>query len=428
MITEILCAGVMLIVLVFLSTIESAYESLSDVSLKLMLAEREESSTASFFRELLEHRPRLELMLVFGTQLSIVAISILFAAIITNIGIAQPLLITFIAAFVVVILFRQLIPRLLAQNRPEEVLWRLLPFFRVFYRFFSVFIAPSAALLRKMRRPEAEVEGGQENQEETLEEIQAFIDVGEEEGIIEESEGELIQTIVEFSDTKVAEVMRPRRQIVAIEASSTIEDARALICESKYSRIPVYRDQIDNIEGIVHVRDILSVFEPEKVSMPITECMRPAYFVPDVKPVAKLLEEMQKAKVQMAIVIDEYGGVAGLVTIEDIVEEIVGEIEDEDRASGRLEVMTAEDGSYLIDGATEIRKVELLFDREIEADDFTTMNGLIISELGHVPATGEKLSLRGLEIEVIEADSRGVNRVRLRTLDEESGAATQNRS
>lgn len=428
MITEILFAGLLLVVLVFLSTIESAYESLSDVSIKVLAAEREESSRAKFFREMLDHRQRFELMLIFGTQLSIVAIAILLAAVVIDLGIRQPLLITFAASFVVVILFRQLIPRLLAQNRPEGVLWSLLPFFRIYYRFFSVFVAPSAALLRRMRRSQPEDEGEHDGQEETLEEIQAFIDVGEEEGIIEESEGELIQSIVEFSDTKVAEVMRPRRKVVAIDASATVADARRLIVESKYSRIPVYRDQIDHVEGIVHVRDILGAFEPDKMSQPVAQFLRPAYFVPEVKPVAVLLEEMQKAKVQMAIVIDEYGGVAGLVTIEDIIEEIVGEIEDEDRASGRLEVVPVEDGSFLVDGSTEIRKVELLFHKEIETDDFTTMNGLIISELGHVPGPGEKLSLRGLEIEVVEADSRHVSRVRLRAPEKESGAVTRNHS
>lgn len=428
MITEILLAGLLLLALVFLSTMESAYESLSDVSLKVLAAERGESARARFFRELLDHRQRFELMLIFGTQLSIVAIAILLAAIVIDRGIRQPLVVTFVASFVVIILFRQLVPRLLAQNRPEDVLWSLLPFFRIYYRFFSVFVAPSAALLRRMRRSEPEGEGQHEGQDETLEGIQAFIDVGEEEGIIEESEGELIQSIVEFSDTKVAEVMRPRPQVVAIEASATVADARMLIVESKYSRIPVYRDQIDNIEGIIHVRDILGAFEPDKMSLTVAQFLRPAYFVPEVKPIALLLEEMQKAKVQMAIVIDEYGGVAGLVTIEDIIEEIVGEIEDEDRATGRLDVVSAGDGSYLVDGATEIRKVELLLDKEIETDDFTTMNGLIISELGHVPGPGEKLSLRGLEIEVVEADSRHVSRVRLRAPDRGSGAATPNPS
>jgi len=146
--------------------------------------------------------------------------------------------------------------------------------------------------------------------------------------------------------------------------------------------------------------------------------MRPAYFVPESKPIRELLEEMQKVKVQIAMVIDEYGGLAGLVTIEDIIEEILGEIEDEDVATASDEIIQSDDGSYLVDGSVEIRRIELLFDRELEADDFTTLAGLVISELGHVPGVGEKLDFKGLRFEVIEADNKRVNRIRLCRIDE----------
>ena len=153
------------------------------------------------------------------------------------------------------------------------------------------------------------------------------------------------------------------------------------------------------------------------MNTPVTACMRPVYFVPESKSVRALLEEMQKAQVQIAMVVDEYGGLAGLVTIEDIIEEILGEIEDEDEGADDHHVVREADGSYLVDGSAEIRKVEMLFDKEVEADDFTTVAGLIINELGHVPEAGEKLALKGLEFEVIEADSKRVNRVRLRKVD-----------
>jgi putative hemolysin len=418
MLIELTVTGAALLVLVFLSTIESAYESLSEVSLRLMATEREGTSRARFFRELLDHRQRFELMLILGTQLSIAAIAIMLAGELSGLFAHGTTSITLIIVFIVVVLFRLFVPRLISQNDPEAVLWAFLPLFRIFYRVFSVFVAPISALLEKMRKPEPEqTETPEEEDEETMEEIQAFIDVGEEEGIIEESEGELIQTIIEFGDTLVAEVMQPRLHIVAIEASATIAAARQLIIESKYSRIPVYRDQIDNIEGIVYVRDLLAFCEGEKIEMPVTECLRPAYFVPESKSIRELLEEMQKAKVQIAMIIDEYGGVAGLVTIEDIIEEILGEIEDEDEATIDEEIVQNEDGSFFVDGGTEIRKVELLFDKEVEADDFTTVAGLIISELGHVPAAGEKLELKGLQFEVVDADSKRVNRVRIHPMD-----------
>lgn len=420
MLTELIVTGVVLFLLVFLSTIESAYESLSEVSLRVLSSEREDSPRrVRFFRELMEHRRRFGLILILGTQLSIAAIAILLADVFIDAGARSPLLLAFAAAFVVVVLFRQLLPRLITQNRPDDVFWALLPIFQVFYRLFSVFVAPVTGLLNRMRKLEPEEAITEEEEaEETKEEIQAFIDVGEEAGIIEESEGEMIQSIIEFSDTRVAEVMRPRPQIIAIEATATVADARQLMIESKHSRIPVYRDQIDTIEGMIYVRDLLAFCDAEKMTKPVTKCMRPVYFVPESKSVRELLEEMQKAKVQIAMVIDEYGGVAGLVTLEDIIEEILGEIEDEDDVTTAGDVVQSEDGSYLIDGSAEIRKVELLYDKELEADDFTTVAGLIINELGHVPAIGEKLDFKGLRFEVVDADSKRVNRVRLSSVEE----------
>jgi len=420
MVSELSLTGAALAVLVLLSTIESAYESLSEVSLRVLVGDREHTSRARFFREMLEHRQRFELMLILGTQLSIVAIAILLADVFTQTGIRFPFVVTFITIFVVIVIFRQFLPRLIAQNYPEEVFWSLLPVFKIFYRIFSIFVAPISALLKRSLRQKDELEHSfEDDPEETMHEVQAFIDVAEEEGIIEESEGELIQSIIEFGETLVGEVMRPRPQIIALEFNSTVADARRLIIESKYSRIPVYRDQIDNIEGIVYVRDLLSYCENGKEQKPITECLRPAYFVPESKSISELFTEMQKAKVQMAMVIDEYGGVAGLVTIEDIIEEILGEIEDEDRAPESDEIKRAEDGSYLEDGSAEIRKVELLYDREVEDDDFTTVAGLLINELGHVPAIGERVEFKGIQFEVIDADGKRVNRVRLRPIEEQ---------
>ncbi len=418
MLTELIVTGLVLLTLIFLSTIESAYESLSEVSLRVMAAERASTSRAIFFRQLLEHRRRFELILIMGTQLSIAAIAILLNGLLAATGVRAAIALTLVTVFAVIVLFRQLVPRLIAQNNPEEVFWMLLPVFRVFYVPLSLVVTPISTLLHRMRKPEPEEDSAKDEEDETKDEIQAFIDVGEEEGIIEESEGELIQSIIDFSDTLVGEIMQPRPQIVAIEAAATVAAARALIMESKYSRIPVYRDRIDHIEGIVYVRDLLAFCEERRMNTPVTECMRPVYFVPESKSVRALLEEMQKAKVQIAMVVDEYGGLAGLVTIEDIIEEILGEIEDEDEGADDHQVVREADGSYLVDGSAEIRRVEMLFDREVEADDFTTVAGLIINELGHVPAAGEKLALKGLEFEVVEADNKRVNRVRLRKIDE----------
>src|SRR5260370_41840238 len=173
-----------------------------------------------------------------------------------------------------------------------------------------------------MRREEQVEESLSEEQEEgdNGDDIEALIDVGEAEGIIEEEERELIQSAIEFGDTRVGEVMTPRTEIIALPKTSTVRDARNLIIESKHSRLPVYRDQIENIEGMIYVRDLLPSLAAGKADSPITPFIRPVYFVPETKPVAKLLEEMQKAHVYLSMVIDEYGGVSALVTAEDILE------------------------------------------------------------------------------------------------------------
>ena len=259
----------------------------------------------------------------------------------------------------------------------------------------------------------------EDEDEDSGDDIQALIEVGEAEGILEEEEGELIHSIIEFGDTRVHEVMTPRPDIVAVEADSNVRNARDVMIESKYSRLPVYREQIDNIEGLIYVRDLLERLAEGDEDGPITPMVRPVYFVPETKPVAELLEEMQKAHEQLSIVVDEYGGVSGLVTVEDILEEIVGEIEDEDIAGEELEeIMEQGDGCYEVSGSTEIGKIERLFDMEIEADDFTTIAGLVINESGKVPQPGEHLMFRGLDLEVLEADERRIGRLRVKRAED----------
>jgi magnesium and cobalt transporter len=166
------------------------------------------------------------------------------------------------------------------------------------------------------------------------------------------------------------------------------------------------------------VRDLLERWAEGKESELIAPLVRPVYFVPETKPVAQLLEEMQKAHVQLAMVIDEYGGVAGLVTVEDILEEIVGEIEDEDIGGEELKEIVECDGCYEVLGSTEIGKIERLFDMEIEDDDFTTIAGLVINEAGKLPRAGEHLTFRGLDVEVLEADERRIGRLRVKRSEE----------
>ncbi|HEY0003411.1 MAG TPA: hemolysin family protein [Pyrinomonadaceae bacterium] len=430
---EIGITCLLLLLLAFLATVDMAFGQLSDVGLRRLTSDAEEHPSArstAFLQEILENRPRFRFTISAALQIILVAVSVLLTFISLRwFSGTRLVFVALLAGLVLAGIFRQFIPRFISTRQPEKTLLLLLPLVRPFYRVLSFIADPFQRVFeraRERREQHLTETGADEDEEDNGDDIQALIDVGEEEGILEEEEGELIQSILEFGETTVDEVMTPRTEIVALTVDTTVRVARDVIIESKYSRLPVYREQIDNVEGLIYMRDLLQYWAEAREDESIAPLVRPVYFVPETKPVADLLEEMQKAHVQLAMVIDEYGGIAGLVTVEDILEEIVGEIEDEDTAQEEIiEIVEASDGYYEVLGSTEIGKIERLFDMEIEADDFTTIAGLVISEKGSVPRAGERLAFRGLDVEVLEADDRRINRLRLRRAPEESEARTE---
>jgi putative hemolysin len=431
---EIGVACLLLIALAFLATIDMAFGQLSDVGLRRLLPEREaerQGPTAAFLERILENRPRFRFTLTAILQILLVAVAVLVTSISYRLFTDQHrfLLIAFFIGLALTILFRQAVPRLLVGSTPERTLLALLPFYRPFHGILSFVATPWGRSLDQTRRgssihtTEVGAEPTAAEDEDDGGNLRALIDVGEEEGILEEEESELIQSIIELGETRAAEVMTPRTDIEALPVTATVREARDCVIESKYSRLPVYRDQIDNVEGIIYVRDLLTYWAEGREEESIEPLLRPAYFVPETKTLDELLEEMRKAHVQLALVIDEYGGLAGLVTTEDILEEIVGEMEDEDTEGEEIvEIIEGEDGYYDVLGSTEVGKIERLFDLEIEDDDFTTIAGLVISESGRVPPAGTQLTFRGLDVEVLEADERRIGRLRLRRTPENGDA------
>jgi putative hemolysin len=432
---EIGITCLLLVALTFVALIDMAFGELSDVGLRRLIGETEDESpaTTSFLAEILENRSRFRFTLTVTILILVVAVSVLVASVTSQLFLSSPdasrhaafLVVAIVTGVVLNGVARQLIPRLVASRNPEATLLKLLPILRPFYRPLSFIAFAWHRSFERPRRNEHVTETGvAEEEDDNGDDLQALIDVGEEEGILEEEEGELIHSIIEFGDTLVSEVMTPRTDIVALSLASTVREARDCVVESKYSRLPVYRDQIDNIEGIIYVRDLLQCWAEGREDDPIQSLIRETYFVPATKPVAELLGEMQKAHTHLAMVIDEYGGVAGLVTVEDILEEIVGEIEDEDTEKEEVvEIVEANDGYWEALGSTEVGKIERLFDFEIEDDDFTTIAGLVISELGYVPRAGERLTFRGLDVEVLEADERRIARLRLRRAEAKAAEA-----
>ena len=249
--------------------------------------------------------------------------------------------------------------------------------------------------------------------------IEALVDAATEEGIIERDDARLIEQVVEFGDKRVRDVMTPRPDVVAIRAGATLEEFRDLVVETKFSRLPVYEKSLDDIVGIVMSRDMLEVPDSEAGHRTVRELMRPALFIPETKFGSELLKEMQRKNQQMAIVIDEYGLMAGIVTVEDLVEEIVGEIGEEDRRPAP-DVIRESGGSLVMRGSVPVEKVGDLFGIQLAASPehsgATTLAGLLNSVAGHVPRTGEVMETEGLRFEVLEANQRKVLRVRARRL------------
>jgi len=233
-----------------------------------------------------------------------------------------------------------------------------------------------------------------------------------EEGAISEEEGrELLQSIVDFTETVVREVMTPRPDIIAISADASLNELRSLFREEQYSRIPVFRKDLDDIIGIVFVKDLVAL--PPGAEPPMTTLMRSAYMVPESKRVSELLKEMQRRQAQTAVVVDEYGGTAGLVTVEDLLEEIVGEIRDEYDVES--ETVTEEsDGTFVFSGKVSVDEVRDRLGVEIEREGFETVGGYLLSHLGHMPYVGETFDVDDLAVEVLEVERRRITKVRVR--------------
>lgn len=290
-----------------------------------------------------------------------------------------------------------------ASQDPEKIVARLLPVITG----ASWLLLPLAIPVRKIfgQREKAEVPTA------TEEEVQAYIDVGREEGILEKEEEKLLLSIVDFGDTRVREVMTPRTDIVWIDAAASLEALAELFARSKYSRIPVVRGTIDTVVGIVHVKDTFEAVHAGRKAA-VSDLVREAYFVPESKKVSELLREFQRRHLWMAIVVDEYGGVSGLVTVEDLLEEIVGEISDE-HEDEREAVSRTGPNAYSVSGKENIATVRELFGRGPEGEEFTTLGGFLAARLGHIPRPGETHRESDLLFTVEEADRRRVYRVRI---------------
>jgi CBS domain containing-hemolysin-like protein len=257
----------------------------------------------------------------------------------------------------------------------------------------------------------------------TEEEIKTLVDAGEEGGVIEEEEKEMIYSIFEYTDTVAREVMVPRMDVLAIDVETPLLEAMDAVIHHNHSRVPVYQDSIDNIVGILYAKDLLKVLHEKGRAganqVRVADLLRPAAFTPESKKVSELFEEMQKRRIHMAIVIDEYGGTAGIVTIEDILEEIVGEIQDEYDQAEELEIQPAGEHEWLINARANLGDVNDALQVHFPVDDADTLGGFIYAQLGKVPLPGDEVRHENVLLKVINVAGRRIGKVKVQLLADE---------
>jgi CBS domain containing-hemolysin-like protein len=385
---------------------------------------RRDFPSLEFFRETLAGKIGLDLehgslafSLIKHVSLFLIGVFYLCAFVRPNIPNWQSVLEAIAASFFVMLVSTYLVPQFL--YRRNSFLWlnKTLPVTKL----LATLARPLAALVRGFQSLlELNRSSGEESDAgDTVEHIEALIDAGAEEGILEEEDRRLIHSVVAFGDKSVREVMTPRPNLVAISADKSLEDLRQLVIHEQYSRIPVYVDSIDNVIGFVHVRDIFELDPAERQAKALKDVTRPILLVPETKPVSDLLREMQRNGSHMVIVIDEYGNTAGLATMEDLVEEILGEIRDE-HEPGR-DVRQEADHVFIAPGSLDLDRLNDLLDFRPEDDtESTTVGGLVAEWLGHVPQVGETVERGGIRVEVLAGDERRVEQVRVSRVEEPS--------
>jgi putative hemolysin len=410
---ELICLGLAFaftLLLCFVSYVQLLYLE----SLRLI---RREVPSLEYFRDTLVSKIGLDaedgslaFSLIKHVSLFLMGVFYLCAFVRPGIAHWQSVLEAIAGSFAAMLFSTYFVPLFLYRRTKGAWMAKLLPLTRL----LAACAFPVSALVRAFHSLlDLDKDGrGEASPADSVEHIEALITAGAEEGILEEQDRQLIHSVVAFGDKSVREVMTPRPNIVAISADKSLEDLRQLVIHEQYSRIPVYQDTIDNVIGFVHVRDMFELDPEERQAKTLTDLMRPAPLVPETKPVADLLREMQRDGSHLVIVVDEYGNTAGLATMEDLVEEILGEIRDEHEPD--RDVRQEAEHVFLAPGSLDVDRLHDLFGfRPEDETESTTVGGLVAEWLGHVPQVGEAVEHGGIRIEVLAGNERRVDQVRI---------------
>jgi len=399
----------LLAVLTLVSYVDRLYHEMG----KFLSREFQENITA--YETLVEPRlgftsARASLSMAMLTQICMASIGVLIGYFLfqENRWVVLDLVQAAVSLIFIIVIFNRLLPHIFFVRTKGEWLATFVPVLRalIYLAMPATMIVGFALSVASLSKDHA-----QQEPEHPSEAVDALIEAGQEEGILEESDRDLIQSVVEFGDKTVREVMTPRPKIAAVPITMTIAEFTEMLNQSPYSRIPVYEGNIDHIKGVMYSKDLLQVADTDAATTTVADLMKPdVHFVPETKFGSELLREMQQENIRLSIVVDEYGTVAGLVTIEDLVEEIVGEIRDEHEKS---DVVKESDSSYIFNGNTDLDLLEKILGFRPDEKEATTIAGLVSELAGHIPKAGEVFEEDGLRFEVLESTERRVERVRV---------------
>ncbi len=398
---------ILLMISALSSLAESALLSVSRLRVKHLVMDK--VSSAIVLEKLLEQPSRFLTVILFINNLVNIAAASLAAVLATKIGLSHPVAISTGVVTFVILVFGEITPKSFALQHSERIaLLAAIPvsfLCKVLYPIAHIFILIANFLNRLI--------GGKSLKEGpfvTEEELKTLVSVGEEEGVIEEEEKEMIHSIFEFGDTVAREVMVPRTDMIVVESNASLNEVLDLMIKEGHSRVPVYEETVDNIIGIVYAKDLLAYFARGKLDVPLKDLIKEVHYVPESKRISELLRELQKKRQHMAIVVDEYGGTAGLITMEDLLEEIVGEIFDEyDLEEIRIEPIDKK--TIRVDGRVSLDEINELLNVKLPSEEIETIGGFVYDLLGKIPAAGEKVTYNDLIFKVEKVERRRISKI-----------------
>ncbi|MBI4698097.1 MAG: HlyC/CorC family transporter [Nitrospirae bacterium] len=409
-----------LVFIALLSSAEVAFIAFNRIRLRSLIEKGSSSAkTAQKIRD--EHDRLFSAVILSGNLFTILATSVGTAFAIHFFGEGKEkigILIATIAMTFLTVVFGELTPKTFAVTHAERIALLMAKPLEIYMKI----ITPLVWVFSKLSNSVIRLLGGEIGptpQFMTEDEMKAMISIGEEEGAIEKEEKKMLHKVFEFGDKKVSEAMVPRTEIIAISEDALVGDVLEIVSERGYSRYPVYNETVDNITGLLYVKDILRKMEKEEVprSFPIKSLIRDAYYIPESKMVTELLDEMQKNKFQIAIILDEHGGTAGLITLEDIMEEIVGGLQDEFEAiEAEKDVEIVDESTFVVSGFTGLDEIKELVGVELASEEFNTIGGFLFGLFGRLPKVGEQLRYHGLRFLILEMDGKKIEKLKISKL------------